>query len=351
MTGRTGLLSPPRADTLGGVLDAAAGRHPDRRVRTFFRETDLPFAALAESGRTVARNLIAAGVAPGMPVLVIVPDNLRMLQVIAGLAHAGAVMVPLSVPFSVSKTYPDAPVPRGVHARQPFFFRRRLLDHLDDRGELLHDGGALRPAPELLHRAALGEEEYFGAGYDSPTLRGMKHLETVADGVLAGRDGLELLEERIGAEETWRTWHYLMTDAPPKRACNALVARALDRRLRAGEPTVVFEGGAGLGATLREALRIGGFRERAKHITAYGFTGISRPLMNRARRDLAEAAPELLDTLRFDRVDLDLLDEHDDLPYLRDGAVDVVVFESVLHDVENLRRVLTSCHRMLKPGD
>src|SRR3990170_1651418 len=65
---------------------------------------------------------------------------------------------------------------------------------------------------------------------------------------------------------------------------------------------------------------------------------------------MAEAAPELLEALRFDRVDLDVLDEYDDLPYLRDGAADVVIFESVLHDVENLHQVLMSCHRMLKPG-
>lgn len=248
---------------------------------------------------------------------------------------------------------PDAPVPEGVRARQPFFFRKRLLDYLDDRGELLRDGSdgaTLRPSQALLARAGQSEEEYFGAGYDSPTLSGMKHIESIADGVLEGRDGLELLEERIGAEETWRTWQFLMTDAAPKRACNALVARALDQRLRAGEPTVVFEGGAGLGATLREALRIEGFRERAKNIAEYGFTDISRPLMNRAKEDLAEAAPELLEALRFDRVDLDVIDEYDDLPYLRDGAADVVIFESVLHDVENLHQVLMSCHRMLKPG-
>lgn len=103
MTG--GPLIPPGVNTLGGMLDAAAERHPGRQVRTFFRETNLPLAELVENGRTAARNLIAAGVTPGAPVLVIVPDNLQMLRVIAGLAHAGAAMVPLSVPLSVSKTY------------------------------------------------------------------------------------------------------------------------------------------------------------------------------------------------------------------------------------------------------
>lgn len=252
---------------------------------------------------------------------------------------------------------PDAEPPAGVTARQPFFFRKRLIEYLDDRGDLIREGNTYRPSDELVARADTPEEVYFGErhadaadGAESPTLWAMKHIEGIAGGVLQGNDGLALLEEQLGAEETWRTWQYLMVDAPPKHACNSLVARALDLRLRAGEPTVVFEGGAGLGATLREALRIDGFRERAANIASYGHTDINRALMRRARDTVREAAPELLDRLHFDRVDLDQLGEYDDLPYLQDGAVDLVIFESVLHDVENLHRVLTSCHRMLKPG-
>jgi SAM-dependent methyltransferase len=141
-----------------------------------------------------------------------------------------------------------------------------------------------------------------------------------------------------------------MVEAPPKKACNSFVARVLDLRLRSHPSTVVFEGGAGVGATLREALQIPGFRERADRIALYGFTDISRPLMRRARDTLLEMAPETVSTMRFDRVDLDILDDYDDLPYLQDGATDIVIFESVLHDVENLHRVLTTCRRILKPG-
>jgi SAM-dependent methyltransferase len=72
--------------------------------------------------------------------------------------------------------------------------------------------------------------------------------------------------------------------------------------------------------------------------------------MRRAREMLREKAPEMLDSMRFDRIDIDQLDDYDDVPYLRNAAADVVIFESVLHDVENLHKVLTSCHRILKPG-
>ncbi|WP_165495090.1 methyltransferase domain-containing protein [Actinomadura roseirufa] len=245
---------------------------------------------------------------------------------------------------------PQLAAPEGVTARQPFFFRKRLIEYLDDRGELHREGNLYRPTDELVQRASAREEDYFGTAAQSPTLRALKSIESIAGGILEGKDGLVLLEERLGAEETWRIWQYLMVDAPPKKACNSLVARTLDQRLRAGVPTVVFEGGAGLGATLREAVQIDGFRERTRNIELYGFTDISRPLMQRAREMLQEKAPEMLGSTCFDRIDLDQLDDYDDVPYLQDAAADLVIFESVLHDVENLHQVLTSCHRILKPG-
>jgi SAM-dependent methyltransferase len=245
---------------------------------------------------------------------------------------------------------PQAAPPEGATRRQPFFFRKRLIEYLDDRGELHREGTLYRPTEELIQRASVREEDYFGSDIQTPTLRALKSIESIAGGILEGRDGLVLLEETLGAEETWRTWQYLMVDAPPKKACNSLVARTLDQRLRAGLPTVVFEGGAGLGATLREAIQIDGFRERARNIELYGFTDISRPLMQRAREMLRDQAPEMLESMRFDRIDLDQLDDYDDVPYLQDVVADLVIFESVLHDVENLHEVLTNCHRILKPG-
>jgi SAM-dependent methyltransferase len=244
----------------------------------------------------------------------------------------------------------DERPPRSPVERQPFFFRKRLIEYLHDRGDVVRVGDAYRPTGELVRRAGSTEEEYFGHVADSPTLRAMKGIESVAGGILQGRDGLALLEEKLGEAETWRMWSYLMLDAPPKKACNSLVARTLDQRLRAGEPTVVFEGGAGLGATLRQALEIDGFRERTRNLSLYGFTDISRPLMRQAETMLRQELPEMLDVTSFDRVDLDQLDEYDDLPYLRTASTDLIIFESVLHDVERLHDVLRSCHRILKPG-
>jgi SAM-dependent methyltransferase len=245
---------------------------------------------------------------------------------------------------------PEVPPPKTAAERQAFFFRKRLIEYLDDRGDLIREGNLYRPSEQLIRRAKAADSEYLDATAESPTFLALKHIEAIAGGVLQGRDGLALLEESIGPEETWRTWQYLMVDAPPKKACNSVVARALDLRLRAGRPTVVFEGGAGLGATLREALSIEGFRERARNLEMYGFTDINRLLMRRAKDMIGQTAPEMLECLRFDRVDLDQLDEYHDLPYLQAASTDIIIFESVLHDVENLHQVLTSCHRVLKPG-
>jgi SAM-dependent methyltransferase len=245
---------------------------------------------------------------------------------------------------------PEAEPPRSAAERQPFFFRKRLIEYLDDRGDLLRVGDVYRPTVGLVERAEMSEADYFGSAAESATLLALKSIESIAGGILQGVDGLELLEEKLGAAHTWRLWQYLMVDAAPKKACNRLAARALDERLRAGTPTVVFEGGAGLGATLREALLIDGFRERAGNITRYGFTDVSRPLMQRARGMLEQEAPELLPVTSFDRVDLDYLDEYDDLPYLQDASTDLIIFESVLHDVRGLHDVLRSCRRILAPG-
>lgn len=91
--------------TLGGMFDFAADQYPAREVRAFFAEDSLAFGQLARNGRIVARNLIAARVAPGTPVAVLIRSGLELLQAINGIAAAGAVMVLLPVPIAAGKAY------------------------------------------------------------------------------------------------------------------------------------------------------------------------------------------------------------------------------------------------------
>lgn len=279
------------------------------------------------------------------------PEYTRQIEAIRHEASLVLARIALRHVFAAGEARhdPGAEPPHDPPARQPFFFRKRLIEYLEGRGDVLRDGELYRPTAAIRQRAAMPEAAYFGDAAQSPTLRAMKRFESIAGGVFEGRDGLALLKERYGAEETWNTWRYLMIEARPKRACNALVARALDRRLSRGTPTVVFEGGGGLGATLHEALGMPGFLKRARNLELYGFTDVNRSLMRRAREMLARRAPELLPRMRFDRVDLDQLDDYEDLSYLRDAACDLIILDSVLYDVVNLHRVLTRCRRILKP--
>lgn len=100
-------LLPLNVHTLGDMFDFAADQYPAKEIRTFFAEDSLAFGQLARNGRMVARNLIAAGVAPGEPVTVLIRSVLELLPAINGIAAAGAVMVPLPVPIVAGKAYLD----------------------------------------------------------------------------------------------------------------------------------------------------------------------------------------------------------------------------------------------------
>ncbi|WP_131737921.1 AMP-binding protein [Actinomadura roseirufa] len=91
--------------TLGDMFEFVAEHHPAGAIRSVFAEDVLTYAQLAEDGRRIAGGLIDSGVAPGEPVAVLIGSNLDMVRAICGLAAAGAVVVPLSVPLSVSRSY------------------------------------------------------------------------------------------------------------------------------------------------------------------------------------------------------------------------------------------------------
>lgn len=88
---------PAAVQTLAALFDHAADRHPEGDIRTFFAEDSLAFGRLGAGGRAVARGLLAAGVEPGLPVAILARSNLEMLRAVAGIAAAGAVVVPLAL--------------------------------------------------------------------------------------------------------------------------------------------------------------------------------------------------------------------------------------------------------------
>ncbi|GIG21122.1 hypothetical protein Cch01nite_18460 [Cellulomonas chitinilytica] len=91
---------PLDVTTLGDLFELAAVRHPAGRVGDAFDEETLSFQELAGDQRDVAGNLLAAGVAPGALVAVLVASAVDLVRATGGIAVAGAVMVPLAVPVT-----------------------------------------------------------------------------------------------------------------------------------------------------------------------------------------------------------------------------------------------------------
>ena len=91
--------------TLGGMVDFAADRYPQATVGTISTGDPLPYGELAVRGRGIARGLLAAGVAPGTAVAVLMSSGVELVQAVSGVAMAGAVVVPLPVPIVAGRAH------------------------------------------------------------------------------------------------------------------------------------------------------------------------------------------------------------------------------------------------------
>jgi HIP---CoA ligase len=83
----------PRAETLPGVLRAAAGTWPRRPALVQGEET-LTFAALLEAVRRTARGYLALGLQPGERVVVWAPNSNQWVVHALAVSYAGGVLVP-----------------------------------------------------------------------------------------------------------------------------------------------------------------------------------------------------------------------------------------------------------------
>lgn len=233
-------------------------------------------------------------------------------------------------------------------------FSRKLLEYFADRGVLAEgaDGRYALVAPLADPDPEDRElEVYLAAHPHNRVLYGF--LRDVRDVmgrvVFAGEDSLlTLVFEDF--HKAMQLWTDLMEKASVKLPCHAVIVEALKRRLRAGGPVTVFEGGAGVGAVLREAVRDPGFLGLREALAEYWFTDVSLSLIKLGRQWLRERAPaDLLERIHFRVVNLDALGGRD-APFAADGAVDAIVLEHVLYDVTDLRATLAQFRRMLRPG-
>jgi len=85
-------------NTFGCLLDNAARNWPDNDA-VIFPETRQTFSALYDRSMLRARQLIALGVQPGEHVGILLPTGMEFVEVMFGIALAGAVMVPINARY------------------------------------------------------------------------------------------------------------------------------------------------------------------------------------------------------------------------------------------------------------
>jgi SAM-dependent methyltransferase len=231
-------------------------------------------------------------------------------------------------------------------------FRRKLLEYFIDKQDLTRgpDGRlvvseavrarvAAKDSAAAKDRAVLGEMAEF-----------LDRIRGLAGPVLQGKDALATMDAQYGMRSSLAFWEYSMCKLPAKKPCNALMARALIAKLAESPGACVFEGGAGLGVVLREALADPRFAPLSKQLARYDYTDISALLIETGKEWLRQHAPaDLVPRINFQRVDLDALPSAGG-PFNRPASVDLIVLEHVLYDVRDLHATLQAFHTMLKPG-
>jgi len=136
-----------RRNTIPAVLDRAAERYAEREALVD-GELRLGFGELAEAAESVARALVACGVAPGDRVALWAPNSARWVVAALGTYRAGAVVVTLNTRLKAREA---GHVLRTAGVRLLFMVDRFLGN---DYGELLAAAG---PLPALCGRVALGD--------------------------------------------------------------------------------------------------------------------------------------------------------------------------------------------------
>lgn len=94
-------LSDLADPTVGGLLAARAGDHPEK-LALVFEDTQLTYAALDAAATEVARGLLSTGATPGSSVGIFLPNRPEYLLAWFGAARAGLVEVPINTAYKGS---------------------------------------------------------------------------------------------------------------------------------------------------------------------------------------------------------------------------------------------------------
>jgi fatty-acyl-CoA synthase len=182
-------------NTFGCLLDNAAKTWPERDA-VIFPEGRQTFAELYEKADLRARQLIALGVQPGEHVGILLPTGFEFVEVMFGIALAGAVMVPINARYRSNEiTYltENADLVTIVttgKVAEGLDFVERLYEGLPGVADA-PDPRALSIdiAPKLRNIILLGGSEANGIVAEADTAAGASNV--AAADIIARRDGVD----------------------------------------------------------------------------------------------------------------------------------------------------------------
>ncbi|WP_433713387.1 class I adenylate-forming enzyme family protein [Nocardia sp. CA-084685] len=154
--------------TLGDLLDRRAHEHPDR-IALAFPGLEVSYAQLGARAESLARGLLASGIAPGDTVGILLPNCPDSIAALFAVTQIGALPVPINSRFkehelsqvvvhsrmSLLFVHPSTPVPESVTAQAPRLRQVVLLDADDALPGLVSEGefltAAMRVEPSRVH--------------------------------------------------------------------------------------------------------------------------------------------------------------------------------------------------------
>jgi len=234
-----------------------------------------------------------------------------------------------------------------------FFIIKKLFDYFIDKGNLIQtEDGFFKVVKPIIDEDP--NDEKLNAHLKSNPekriiLQILINIRDIIDKVLFKGEDAMLLMANNNFREAMKVWEQLNAYAQVKVPCHHLVLRVIKNRLKTHKNLNIFEGGAGVGAVMRELSNDKELTDQLAGFKQYYFTDISLSLIKISREWLREHLPaESYDKITFKVVNLDKL-EINTPDFAKENAFDIVIFEHVLYDLIDLHKTLTTVRKMLKP--
>ncbi|MCP4298412.1 MAG: class I SAM-dependent methyltransferase [Proteobacteria bacterium] len=259
-------------------------------------------------------------------------------------------------------TYDEMIAPEFFPSVTACRYTKKILDFFIDRGNLkVTDAGKIKIQNPIIDRDPEDKKlnEFLKEKPERTKFYGiLQNIRSVmGDVLLKGEDALLLLSGD-DFKKSMDFWEELNAYAPVKLPCHQLVLRTLKNKFKEQENVTIFEGGAGVGAIMREIAEDKEIIENMDKISSYYYTDISLSLIKLGREFVRNQLPaDFFKRIVFKTVDMDKLEISGDgttielkgKAFLEAESVDVVILEHVLYNLTDLHKSLQLFHHMLKP--